>query len=404
MSERNVLAACLQSRAAHEKVQKHLSDRDFGEQGNLVLKHITEYYDADPSAEWADQELVARAIGRSLSNPKHKETFESLLQDLDDIEVSPANIVKDLLGVKREASGSKLASALAAGRPVEEIVPLIDEYTSYAEGESLTEADDDRVLRGANLVDLVRTSYSDDALIKIWPKALNERLDGGCLPGHHIVIFARPEAGKTLMLINMMAGFLSQGLTCLYVGNEDPIMDIVVRTVARLNNQTKYEVLDDPEAAYEMALDKGYENMVFAPLTPGTPREIEALIMEHEPDVVLIDQLRNLNVGEEHFVQKLEKAATAARNIAKKHNVLMVSVTQAGDSASGKAVLDMGDVDSSNTGIPAQADVMIGIGGTDDDFSRDRRIISLPKNKRSGNHEFFPVQLIPQLSKIRSVE
>ena len=62
----------------------------------------------------------------------------------------------------------------------------------------------------------------------------------------------------------------------------------------------------------------------------------------------------------------------------------------------------MGDVDNSNTGIPAQADVMIGIGATSEDESQGRRVLSLPKNKRSGNHEYFAVNVDPQLSRVRS--
>jgi hypothetical protein len=53
----------------------------------------------------------------------------------------------------------------------------------------------------------------------------------------------------------------------------------------------------------------------------------------------------------------------------------------------------MGDVDSSNTGIPAQADVMIGIGMSREDELNNRRVISLPKNKPGGNHDAFPVQV-----------
>jgi len=201
----------------------------------------------------------------------------------------------------------------------------------------------------------------------------------------------------------MIAGFLQQELTVLYIGNEDPISDIVMRTVSRLTGMTKYEILDDPDTADQVARTKHYDNLILAGLAPGTPRQIQSLITEYKPDVVMIDQLRNLNVNEEHFVQKLEKAATAARNLGKANNVLMVSVTQAGDSATGKGPLDMGDVDSSNTGIPAQVDVMVGVGATHDDEASNRRVLSLPKNKRSGNHEFFPVAIDPQLSKIRSL-
>jgi RecA-family ATPase len=200
----------------------------------------------------------------------------------------------------------------------------------------------------------------------------------------------------------MIAGFLRQEKVVLYVGNEDPMLDITIRVVSRLTGLTKYEIYDDLDGAHQAACAMGYEDLILAPLAPGTPREIEALVTEFKPDVLIIDQLRNLNTGDDHFVQSLEKAATAARNIAKAHDVLVVSATQAGDSATGKKVLDMGDVDSSNTGIPAQADVMIGISDYVDD--RGRVTFSLPKNKRSGRHDFFEVEFDTTTSRIRSVD
>ena len=218
-----------------------------------------------------------------------------------------------------------------------------------------------------------------------------------------MLVFARPEMGKTMLLINMIAGFLAQELIVLYVGNEDPISDIIMRVVSRLTGMTKYEVMEDADTADYIAREKGYDNLILAGLSPGTPREIQALIDEFSPDVLIIDQLRNLNVNEEHFVQKLEKAATAVRNLGKLNNILVISSTQAGDSASGKGPLEMGDVDSSNTGIPAQCDIMVGLGANPDDEQAGRRIISLPKNKRSGNHSFFPVGVDTGLSKVRSL-
>ena len=114
----------------------------------------------------------------------------------------------------------------------------------------------------------------------------------------------------------------------------------------------------------------------------------------------MLDQLRNLNMGQENYVLKLEEAATQARTWAKKYSCVVVSVTQAGDSASGKAVLDLGDVDYSNTGIPAQADVMIGIGASEAQRQAGEVMISLPKNKVSGCHEWFACTTEPHLSKI----
>lgn len=403
MSERNVLAAVIASREAYETICDDIKEGDFGEQGNIIYKHVREYYGRDGDAVMCEPELLVASIVRSLSNPKHQEMFSELVGSITNAKVSPANIVHDFIEVRRQAAGAKLATALAAGKSATDVRSLYDTYGKWADATSLQAEDETEVVRGASVADLVNGTYSGEGLIKIWPRTLNERLDGGLLRGHHMLVFARPEMGKTMLLVNMIAGFLAQDLTVLYVGNEDPISDVVMRVVSRLTGMTKYEVMEDADTADQVARTKGYDNLILAGLSPGTPREIQILIDEYKPDVVMVDQIRNINVNEEHFVQKLEKAATAMRNLGKSNNVLMVSVTQAGDSASGKGPLDMGDVDSSNTGIPAQVDVMVGLGATADDEASNRRIISLCKNKRSGRHDFFPVGIDPQLSKVRSL-
>lgn len=396
MSERKVLAAILRSKEAYNAIAGLVVEGTFTEQASVIWKAASRYYSRDGAAQSCDYEVVGGDIARSLKSPKHRETFAEILRDLQGLEVSPANIAHDFLAVRREAAGAKLASALVMNKEADEIEPLLEEYgktvqvcINELEPDSSTE-----ILQGLPLSEITKT-YSEGELIKLLPDALNRRLDGGLLRGHHVVIFARPEIGKTLFLINAVAGFLAQGLVVLYVGNEDPLADIVLRVVSRLANRNKFEVLADPSGAEEIARDNGYDNLILAGLCPGTPREIEALVEKYKPDVLIIDQLRNITVAnrEGNYTQQLEKAATAARNIAKRFGVLVLSVTQAGDSASGKGVLEMGDVDSSNTGIPAQADVMVGIGATQEDSQYGRRVLSLPKNKRSGKHEFFPVKI-----------
>lgn len=401
MSERNVLAACLVSRDAFNKIEPHVGKEDFSEQGNIILRGMREYYDRDTDVQAIDPDLLQRNVSRSVSNPKHREMFEALIHTLANTDVSPANVVHDFIEVRREGAGARLASALAAGKSSAAVRPFLDEYSKWDTASEL-EADDHEMHNGVTLDELARQT-DEEGLIKIWPKSLNERLDGGLLRGHHLLIFARPEMGKTMMVVNMIAGFVAQDLTVLYVGNEEPVYDTMYRVKSRLTGMTKLEMLDDREFADQVAEERGFSNIYFKEATPGTPRQIQDWIDDVTPDVVVIDQLRNLNVNEEHFVQKLEKAATAARNLGKSNNVLVVSVTQAGDSAAGKGPLDMGDVDSSNTGIPAACDVMVGLGANHDDEACGRRIISLPKNKRSGRHEFFPVRVDLQLSSIRSV-
>lgn len=405
MSERKLLAAALKSRKAYEELKERLVDGDLTEQANIVWRAVGGFYNRDSDVQGCDPELVQADILRTLKSAKHKDTFKQVINDLASIEVSPENVLHDFLAVRREAIGSKLATALVSSSDDKRVSELIEEYKEWESLDQVTEDDARQVLRGMPLAEITKT-YAEEELIRVWPTSLNSRLDGGLLRGHHMVVFARPEMGKTMFLVNAVAGFLAQNLVVLYVGNEDPISDIILRVVCRLSKRDKFTVLSDPNTAEKEARDGGYNNFVIAGLAPGTPKEIEELVEEFKPDVLLIDQLRNINTGnkEGNYVQHLEKAATAARNIGKKHGVLVISVTQAGDSASGKAVLDMGDVDSSNTGIPAQADVMVGIGATQEDQQMGRRVLSLPKNKRSGNHSFFPVRVDPALSRIINVE
>jgi archaellum biogenesis ATPase FlaH len=368
----------------------------------MLLAHLTRFYERDPKTVVADPELVLASICRELPNPKHHQVFKDMVAALSSLETSPENVVADYLAVKREKVGNTLASALAAGRPPDVVGPLVERYSELLESELSPDKEETRVLVGASVKDLVAARNRDGGLIRLFPNSLNERLDGGLLRGHHVVIFARPEVGKTTFVVNCNRGFLRQQLKVLYCGNEDPIEDVVLRHVSCLADMTKHEVIDDPEGADMLARENGYDNLVLASMTPGTPKEIEALVIEHKPDVIVVDQLRNLMVGEENFTRQLERAAQAVRAIGKKHNCLVLSVTQAGDSASGKSILDMGDVDSSNTGIPAQADVMIGICMSRDDEIQGRRVLSLPKNKAGGNHDSFPVRVDLAKSRVLS--
>lgn len=397
VKERHVLAASMHDRQAFTAIAHHVGRSDLSEQGWIIWEHICTYYDADPGAKSVDGSILADSITRSVAADKHKAMFVNLVKALDEFDASNANVVADLLATKRDMVGKQLAAAILAG---ESTGALLDKYDALLIQETLEDEEEEDARIGLSVEDLVATGFNSDNLIDIYPLSLNERLDGGVKPGHHIVVFARPEMGKTMLMIEMMYGFARQDLTTLYIGNEDPLDDINMRLVNRMSGMTKIEVLHQPRMADKIARENGYENVILKSLTPGTPREITALLTKFNPHVLVLDQLRNLNMSQDNRVLQLEEAATMARQWAKRYSCVVVSVTQAGDSAAGKAVLDMGDVDYSNTGIPSQADVMVGIGAGAEQIANGELVLSLPKNKISGRHEYFPVGMDPQLSKI----
>ncbi|MDJ0764875.1 MAG: DnaB-like helicase C-terminal domain-containing protein [Myxococcota bacterium] len=405
MSERNVLAACLNSREAMDTVLRFSTPDEFGEQARIVLGHLEEYYETDPGAQFADADIVERSIARTMSTPKHVETFSRILKAISEMDVSAPNVVRDLLEVKRKNAGDQLATVLTGGAEQDKVSRLLEQYQELSQAASLADTQSSsEVLQDVDLEEMFEDTYADGQRIRILPRQLNERLAGGLLRGHHMLVFARPEMGKTAVMINMTAGFLNQGYTVLYCGNEDPTPDMMARFVSRLTNTPTVEVQKDVGAHMEAAREKGYSNLVFAKLTPGSLREVEALASKYQPDVIILDQLRNLKATEESRVNALEHLAQGARTLGQRHDALVISVTQAGDSASDKSVLDLNDVDYSKTGIPAAVDVMLGIGATDDDKRHNRLMFSLCKNKPGNNHDFFQVKIVPHLSKIRGID
>ena len=227
--------------------------------------------------------------------------------------------------------------------------------------------------------------------IKLWPKSLNEKLDGGALKGHHILLFARPETGKTLFSINLCCGFLNQRLSVLYIGNEEPSADIRDRIRARLLKQSKAWVRTNRRESVDQLRNLSIGRIQVA--ESNSFGELRRILAADVPDVVVIDQIRNMRLKSESRTAELEAAGIEARAIAKEFDVLVISVTQAGDSASNKAYLDMSDVDSSKTGMPASADLMIGLGADEAMKLNGLMGISLPKNKLSGMHDKWTVSV-----------
>lgn len=403
--ELELLGASLRSRQDHDLVRSYIDPKlsTYSKPWQVVMSKVAEYYARDGTAEFVSPEVLIAQMEESIRNPKHVARFKELVTDALTALTSDANVRAVVLMAKQQETADRLAVAVTGGGG--DVDDLLKELTELRAMSSLDDLNEKglEVFHNVDLEALMAKEYDPESLIQVYPRSLNERLDGGAKPGHHIVVYGRPESMKTGTAINMNCGFARQNKPSLYLINEDRPEDLILRHISNLSGMTKHQMQEDPRRAQKLARDNGFENIVIMSCSPGTIQQIEQYIEEYEPAVVIIDQLRNLKVKADNRVNQLEYAATAARSLAKKWNVLTISITQAGDSAEGKAVLDMGDVDYSNTGIPAQADVMIGVGVTPTLEAEGLRTFSLPKNKISGIHEAFPVRVIPQLSRVTSV-
>jgi len=400
--ESKILAAIMDDRAAYNNIKDTVEDSDFSDLGNIILKEIVDYYAVDKEAANIDKEVLESRLERKY--PHHKDSLKLALDNIQPVSIP--NVMSEYVELRIAAMSRRLGSLLLAGNTNGEVEELTNElqFLKSKREEALGGGNEDgEIFIGTDLEEVFE-DLKPENVIRIYPPSVNEVLGDGAPRGSHIVIFARPEAGKSLFNINLTAELLKQGLHVMYIGNEDPAGTMVGRVIYNLSGMTRRDVLADMSEAQDRANLEGYKNLVFVSKSPGTVSDVRRLVAKFKPDVFIVDQMRNLGTSRTLTkVEGLEYVAQSMRNIGKEHNALAISVTQAGDSAEGKLHLTMGDVDFSNTGIPATADVMIGIGVNEEFREANRRVLSLCKNKISGIHAQIPVKVEPQLSRVLDI-
>lgn len=407
--EKHILSSVLRSRDNYELIRKHINihknpskEKKYSREFVILLENIGEYYGRDKEVDHIDLPLMRALLESGSLNERHVERLYGILEEAAALDTSASNVNEVVLQMKRGELALELAIAIQNGQPHTE---LVDEYSTVLKEtqlEGLLEKGTE-VYRGDDIETLLASS-GREGLLTVYPLALNERLDGGLGPQDHVTVFARPEQGKTALLLTIAAGFARQGAPGIYFSNEESVHALRSRLLSCATTMTRREILANTDAARDIAEQVGLENVHIISMSPGSPTEIEYYVEKYGAKWFIVDQIRHLLMRSENRTTQLEAAANAVRNIAKRHNAIGISVTQAGDSAEGKAVLGMGDCDSSNTGIPGACDVMLGIGSTEEQNQSGIRVLSLCKNKISGRHENFPVRFNPLLSKYVSAD
>lgn len=394
MSENRLLSTLVANRSAWSVVSPALDKKMLTDISKIIYEEISTFYTIDPDANHIDKDIIKERVAKKY--PKHQERLLAIIDELDS-NVSVPNVLEEYKQVELAAIGNDLATLLISDEHNEKTIQLVERYLKRARSES---GDDSDVYFGAKPEELLE-AFKPESLIQVFPSVINATLGGGVPLGSHIVLFARPEIGKSLFSVNMCGEFLKQGAKVLYFGNEDPQQAMRMRFVSKLAGLTKDLIIKNPKQAWATAEENGLNNLIFVGKGDVSLGLVETLAEKYEPKIIVVDQMRNLNIGNRFTrVEGLEHIAMNLRRIYKDANAIGISITQAGDSAEGRKVLTMGDVDFSNTGIPATADIMLGMGADESSIAMNRRVITFVKNKISGNHDSVVVRVIPNLSTV----
>jgi len=385
LSDAKIIAAAIASREAYDKVAPHVVDSDLSPPGQFWWKLIGEWYGRDRNSRSVDLSAIAdMGSTRASSSPKTRTIVETFIRDLPS-HVSPVNTAQALLELKRHNAGLELAAAIASGdtKKQSKLLPVFHELSQATDLKTRRQVKYEYAAR----IDQLFSKVGRERRIPLAPSRINTRIDGGALPGHHIILFGRPEVGKSTFSINFAVGLaIKQAQRVLYVGNEDQIDILKARAVARATGLTSNEVEQDTARAIALYNERGGEERLhFVQMFDGGPDDLRPLIEEVQPSVIVLDQIRNLAGSADGMVQKLEENGQAFRRLLLEYSLIGLSITQAGGSAEGKAWLNMTDMDNSKTGLPGTADLMIGMGADQTMLSRDQRALSFVKNKLSSD-------------------
>lgn len=230
--------------------------------------------------------------------------------------------------------------------------------------------------------------------------------------GNFMVVFARPETGKTAFWVSLVAkqnGFAWQGYKCHAFINEEPAKRVQMRMVTACSDVTRKEVYNGSRELAQKQWANIENNVFIHDKVDMTMEELDTYCKDNEVDVLVIDQLDKVNVVGKYNSshEKLREIYRQAREIAKRHSCVVIGMSQASAEGHGKANLSFNVMENSKTGKAAEADLIIGIGKNDmeelDVNEGYRRTISISKNKLSGTHPVFNLHIIPSLSQYTSI-
>ena len=364
-----------------------------------TIQHAHEDSDSDLSI--SEVSSLHMDVYNPATTRAKRENFDALVKEIKELDLPNESIATNIIRALYKRRIANKIAVLAT-----EIYNGKDSDFSEIKKElevSFDDTDKDVYEYITSDVDSLIEKLKDNTKWKFNLGGLKENVNG-VGEGNLVIIFARPESGKTAFWINLVAGidgFASQGAKVCALINEEP----AIRTQMRLINAHAGMTFDEIRADMTTAKEKWTEvkhNINILDTVDWSLDEVDEFVQKEKPDILIIDQLDKVNV-KGNFArtdEKLRAVYTGAREIAKRNNCCVVAISQASADGHGKFELSFDMMEGSKTGKAAEADVIIGVGFRDKvDTDQNVRGLYISKNKITGWHGQIVCTIIPELSR-----
>ena len=368
------------------QISRNVFQGSFGSLFDTVQK-AHEKYDADIKID----ELYA--LHTTMFNPAltraAKEQFSELLEDIKEVQQPSKEIADDIVKILVERDVAQKiaieATEIFNGRPADfnAIVSIIEKHKHGLPAEKIDAVTNDipELIEKLNIISKWQFNLT----------VLKNNI-GGIGPGNLIIVFARPETGKTAFWVSLCAapnGFAEQGAKIHAFINEEPAVRTQMRAISCFTGYNREQIEENiGEAQVEWAKIK--DNIKMIDTVDWSLDDIDSHCEKHKPDIIVIDQLDKVNVKGTfaRTDEKLRAVYTGAREIAKRRNCAVIAISQASADAQNRNNISFDMMENSKTGKAAEADLIIGIGSNISVDPSDRsRTLNVSKNKITGWHD-----------------
>ena len=365
-----------------------------------ILKLLPRFFDESIADNCTMQELRA-LFELEYPDIKDAQMYSDLFTQIEESDIGDAVLVRLVEKlIYKDVNNQVIQACMPVlsntddGDSLEKVRVLLDEYDKMLTpdaAEDIFVTDD---------LDILLASEIRGSGLKWRLRGLNEAigdLRGGSL-GH---IFARPDVGKTTMLISEMsfwADQLEQNEMGIWVNNEERGFKLRLKWWSAITGWSAMQLNAQAERA------KAYYNSL-----PGskvklydrggvTDRQILYLLKTFHPRFLIIDQgdkVKSSMIQNQNDAARLGELYAMYREWAKEYETDILTVGQAHADAEGKKFLHKGWMNKSKTDKPGELDYAIGIGIDGIGNESMTRYISICKNK-NGPHTKFSVAMNPQ--------
>ena len=400
MIEKQLLTLCLKKdfyKEHRNKLSKSLFTNGVGNFFETIQKAHDEY-DTDLSLDELSV-LHTEKYNPALTRAS-KHNFSELVDELRDEEEPNENVIGDIIeSLHRRNMAHKIAvmaTDIYNGKSEDfnKIKHLLDnpQIIEESNGEAVTSNVDELL----DLID-VTTKWNFNL------QSLHEQVSG-IGEGNLAIFFARPETGKTAFWVSLVAnegGFASQGAKIVALINEEPAVRTQMRLINAHTGMTRDEIKENTSQASEL-WSQINTNIKLLDTVDWNLDDVNKYLETHKTDILIIDQLDKVNVSGTfaRTDEKLRAIYTGARELAKRHNICVIALSQASADGHNKLNLSFDMMENSKTGKAAEADLIIGIGKRETGNPNEpMRQLNISKNKINGVHAEVNAFISPQLSR-----